>query len=121
MADAYGRAHYGGDRDEDDAAMSREWQAQKDATVFLVDCGQSMTRSISLRGSEDAGVSHRGVDLAFHLIETSLRNTCVPGHRVAWPLSQNSPRARADCCFPCAASCPTTPTSLPSSSSTRCA
>ena len=85
MADAYGRAPYGGDRgDEEDAAMSREWQAQKDATVFLVDCGQSMSRSISLRGSKDAGVSHRGVDLALHLIETSLRNTCVHGRLVAW-------------------------------------
>jgi hypothetical protein len=85
MADAYGRAPYGGDRDEDDAAMSREWQAQKDATVFLVDCGRSMERSVSLRGSEDASVSHRGVDLALHLIETTLRNTCVHGWQARPP------------------------------------
>ena len=56
---------------------------QASGSVFLVDCGQSMSRSISLRGSKDAGVSHRGVDLALHLIETSLRNTCVGGRRAA--------------------------------------
>ena len=95
MAEAYGRAPYGGDRDEDDAAMAKEWQAQKDATVFLVDCGPAMARIVPLRADEDASQAAaplRGVDLAFHLIETSLRNTCVGGRRAAHrPLSSLTP------------------------------
>jgi len=73
----YGNAAWGAD--EDDTRAERQFEAQKDATVFLIDAGRGMLAPAAVGKPEGwpDETPFRALDLAINLAQTTMRNKII--------------------------------------------
>jgi hypothetical protein len=63
------------------AAAPKQWAQQKDAIAFLIDGSASMLERAEVEPPEGSpeDTPWRAIDLALHLVQTTMRNKCVQG------------------------------------------